>query len=82
MLNTECNEIKYLLIDTYKKDGTESIVVIASDYDTFVRGCFGYVLSGLQTYTDRFTAVLIDADNVMHKLDVDENGVIISYDDE
>lgn len=82
MLNTECNEIKYLLIDTYKKDGAESIVVIASDYDTFVRGCFGYVLSGLQTYTDRFTAVLIDANNVMHKLGVDENGVIISYDDE
>ena len=76
------NEIKYLLIDTYRKDGTESIVVIASDYDTFVKWCFGYVLSGIQTYTDRFTAVLIDADNVMHKLDVDENGVIISYDDE
>lgn len=76
------NEIKYLLIDTYKKDGTESIVVIASNYDTFVKGCFGYVLGGLQTYTDRFTAVLIDADNVMHKLDVNENGVIISYDDE
>ena len=76
------NEIKYLLIDTYRKDGTETIVVIASDYDTFVRGCFGYVLSGIQTYTDRFTAVLIDADNVMHKLDVDENGVIISYDNE
>lgn len=76
------NEIKYLLIDTYRKDGTESIVVIASDYDTFVKGCFGYVLSGFQTYTDRFTAVLIDADNVMHKLDVDENGVIISYDNE
>ena len=76
------NEMKYLLIDTYRKDGIETIVVIASDYDTFVKGCFGYVLSGLQTYTDRFTAVLIDADNVMHKLDVDENGVIISYDNE
>ena len=82
MLNIECNEIKYLLIDTYKKDGTESIVVIASDYYTFVKGCFGYVLSGFQTYTDRFTAVLIDEDNVMHKLNVDKNGVIISYDDE
>ena len=76
------NEIKYLLIDTYRKDGTESIVVIASDYDAFVKECFGYVLSGFQTYTDRFTAVLIDADNVMHKLNVDKNGVIISYDDE
>ena len=75
---TDC---KYLLLDTYRKDGIHSIVVIASDQETFRKKCLWYMLDSFSTYTGSLSAVLLGKDNEMHKLKVDKNGVI-EYDDE
>ena len=72
---------KYLLIDTSRDSGVDSIKVACSNYKDFIKKSMGYILNGYRKYTDDIKAIYIDEKNKVHLLETNEKGVL-EYDDE